>query len=324
MKKQSVKEVKNWDLTIGSDFELFIRDNETGKFVSSLDLFDNKDKYDPFIIDDHTKFFCDNVLFEGNVKYATTKEELVNNFRFTLTKMAECLSERYGNRYSFVADAAHEFDDESLNNPKAREAGCSISYNAHTKGISETAPFEKVNTRTSACHFHFGRADFNKIKNRKGQILLDHNSRNDIVLLSDLFIGNTMNIIDNDLENSKLRRKYYGKAGELRTPPFGLEYRVLHSYFMRHPSIIETIYDISEYMFEFIRNGKDADLLNSFNLETVRNAIDTCNKEVSKAIFNAVKFPDYIINQIKDHEDINYDNDILKMWDIKVSNLVHA
>jgi len=322
--KNGKKDSKNWELTIGSDFELFIRDNETRKFVSSLDLFDDKDKYDPFVIDDHTKFFCDNVLFEGNVKYATTKKDLVENFRFTLTKMAECLSERYGDKYSFVADAACEFEDESLNNPKAREAGCSVSYNAHTKGISEIAPFERVNTRTSACHFHFGRTDFNKVKNKKGEILLDHESRNNIVLMSDLFIGNTMNIIDGDRENSILRRKYYGKAGELRTPPFGLEYRVLHSYFMRHPSIIETIHDISEYMFEFIRAGKDIEILNSFNLETVRNAIDGCNKEVSKAIFNALKFPDHITDQINQHEHINYDNDILKMWNIKTTNLVHA
>ena len=319
--KNGKKDSKNWELTIGSDFELFIKDNETQKFVSSLDLFDDKDKYDPFVIDDHTKFFCDNVLFEGNVKYATTKKDLVENFRFTLTKMAECLSEKYGDRYSFIADAAHEFDDESLNNPKAREAGCSVSYNAHTKGISETAPFEKVNTRTSALHAHFGRTDFNKIKNRKGQILLDHNSRNDIVLLSDLFIGNTMNLIDNDVENSILRRKYYGKSGELRTPPFGVEYRVLHSYFLRHPSMIEFLYDLSVEMFKYIRAGQEQVLLNRFNMETLSLAINTNNKEISKAIFDGLDMPKHIIEQVEMHKDITYDSDVLSGWGIKVKNL---
>lgn len=322
MKKTSTNKkttAKNpWELTIGSDFELFIQDTTTGQFVSSLDILDGKDKYNPFVVDEHTKFFCDNVLFEGNVKYALTKEELVNNFRFTLTKMAECLHQLYGDKYNLIADAAHEFDNETLNHPLAREAGCSVSYNAHTMAVSEAAPFSEVNTRTSALHFHFGRTDFDLIKKSRGEILLDTKSRNDIVLLSDLFLGNTMNIIDGDRDNSILRRKYYGKAGELRIPKFGLEYRVLHSYFLRHPSMIETVYDIIEYMFEIVRNKQENKILESFNLETVRNAIDNCSQEVSRAIFEALKLPDNIVKQVRNHENNRYDSDVLKMWNIKI------
>ena len=74
-------------------------------------------------------------------------------------------------------------------------------------------------------------------------------------------------------------------------------------------------------MFKYIRAGQEQVLLNRFNMETLALAINTNNKEISKAIFDGLDMPKHIIEQVEMHKDITYDSDVLSGWGIKVKNL---
>ncbi len=93
-------------LKIGSDPEFFIRDSETKEYLPSF-YFTEGTKTNPLELGNDYKILKDNLVIEGNIPPAGTKEEWINNMLFLKNKIKEAIS---------VISTAQIFDTgESLN-----------------------------------------------------------------------------------------------------------------------------------------------------------------------------------------------------------------
>src|ERR1017187_5236608 len=196
MKKQ--KQNNNWYLTLGSDPELFVLDTLSNKVISSIGILGERDKDNPIPLDKHCKFYSDNVALEFSIKPAISKQGFVSALRKGFAGILEFLHQNHGDRYDLLAQSYHDFDPDELEHPNARIVGCSPNFDAYRMCQNEPPDLCGGTGRSTGFHLHYGRSNFKSIKNNKGETLLDDYSKNDIILLSDIFVGNSLNIIDND------------------------------------------------------------------------------------------------------------------------------
>jgi hypothetical protein len=111
--------------------------------------------------------------------------------------------------------------------PEHLQLGCAPSKNAYGDygvGVESGA---SLPIRFAGCHIHLGSRRLNR----------DEESFKNIVKTIDKIAGVLSVVVLQELENP-LRRRYYGLAGEYRTPRWGLEYRVLSSACLWHPMLM--------------------------------------------------------------------------------------
>jgi hypothetical protein len=102
------------------------------------------------------------------------------------------------------------------------------------------------------------------------------------------------------------RRKYYGLAGEYRTPPHGLEWRVLSSAVLAHPIITHLMLDLTRYAGTLAEGGyermwkvDEAEVQAIINSLDVRGAEEVLNRNMGafeailQAIYGRAKRPHF-------------------------------
>jgi hypothetical protein len=123
-----------------------------------------------------------------------------------------------------------EVDREELDSlsEQARIFGCAPSQNAYNAVAKVGVDAKVYPFRAAGGHIHLGlhRPTF-------GINSYDADHRLRLVPLLDIFVGNTMVLIDRDPGVAE-RRKHYGRAGEFRLPKYGLEYRTVGNFWLRH------------------------------------------------------------------------------------------
>ena len=238
-------------ITYGSDPELMLYDLERKKMVSAIFLLKN-DKHSPLDLGDGIKLYADNVMAEFAFPVYNYRTELVNAFTTGLRRAQKLI----GPRYRFVAKAAHEFDDEELDHPQAREAGCSPNFNAYT-GKPNPPPKFTGGMRTGSFHIHVG-----------SLMLQTKEEKDTMIMWMDVCVGVSAALFDKD-GTSSVRRTLYGKAGEFRPTPYGIEYRVLGPYALRSPERMEFVLALMETAFTHAQCGhglpKIADTVRTIN-----------------------------------------------------------
>lgn len=96
-------------------------------------------------------------------------------------------------------------------------------------------------------------------------------------------IAGVMSVVTlNGLENA-VRRQYYGLAGEFRTPKYGLEYRVLSSAVLWHPSITHLHLDMARGALQIAKAGlggiwngseeETIDIINNLDVDQAKKAM---------------------------------------------------
>lgn len=130
---------------------------------------------------------------------------------------------------------------------------CEADYNAYTFEPNRVGR-ENPLMRTTGMHVHVGYDDHYFDKSIE------------IIKAMDLFLGVPSVLLDPDTE----RRRMYGKAGAYRIKPaYGLEYRVLSSFFMSDVKFIEWIYDATQQAIDFVNYGgiisNDYDIIDTIN-----------------------------------------------------------
>ena len=150
-----------------------------------------------------------------------------------------------------------------------RRFGCMPTLNPYentkrSKGIRERF-------RAGAGHIHLG--------SRK---LLELYEKEPIKVISllDIACGLPCVLIDRDPANIK-RREQYGRAGEHRVKPYGLEYRVPSNFWLKH-------YTLWSMVSGFARNGVNLavapfaqDIIDGMDMNAVRKAINDNDKELA-------------------------------------------
>lgn len=155
--------------------------------------------------------------------------------------------------------------------------GCIPSFNAY--GEMPSFPREEdLQERTAGGHLHFGyTANYRPTSNETV----------DIVKNLDATIGVIGVALFNKLD-SNTRRNYYGRAGEYRTPPHGIEYRVLSNAWLMHPESALLIKTLSKIV--VILSIKRAPTFEWLcDEEEIRTCINTNDKKLALQILEENK-----------------------------------
>lgn len=284
------------NFTIGSDPELMVYNRSLGRVVSSLPILPNKEN--PIDLHDGIFVYSDNVLMEAKFSPVITKNDFVNSFRQTFIRTKKYL----GNNFEIIPMASHVYDDSELKDREAWRIGCTPSYNCYTNDENEIVKF-KNGMRTGSAHIHIGNGK-----------LCNYNTRNEVIRLLDIFVGCASVILERDnIDVSKARRMYYGRAGEFRPTPYGLEYRVLSPFVLWTPELMELVYDLVDFTLSIVEGGETNDVLNLINPRKIQTVINNCDVKLAKKILNSVQgrpsyLPDEFIARINGNYNIgNFD-----------------
>lgn len=259
------------NITIGADPEVFIQHKVNGKIIPAYKLLPEYNKENPRDMGNGYAILHDNIMLEGNIPPASSKEEFITNMNGLVTIFNDFIKSRSTNLQLKFADSV-ETDSETLNHSIAKIFGCSPYLNAY-KDISEIKAddMSELNARVAGDHHHIGYDSMYK-KETVNKI---------IAKLFDVFVV----LPARTLYNDPIRAKYYGAYGNYRNKPYGLEVRSLGGYFF-DPKFYGIIYDNMQMMFEY---------MNSFNdivqLISKTNIIDPYNIErYSDRIYKELKF----------------------------------
>ena len=294
--------------TIGSDVEFMLQRN--GQLVSAIGIVPGS-KEERYRIGKH-EFYYDNVLAECAIQYAKTKPEFVSNIRDCLSKFATLVKPN-----TLILCGAANYPVAQLKHPDAKKIGCDPELCCYA--LIDIKPdeeaFAKQTMRTAGGHIHIGH------KTAKDQYGIYQ-----IVRMLDLFLGVPSIFLDHD-PTAKLRKKWYGKAGRFRRPPHGVEYRSLSNFWFNSPKMVELVYDICDFVLEYVEKGKDTNLWDidkealdgdevwgyddfdaanyhhctGYNLKAMRKAIDTMDKALGLTFMDFIKeqMPSNLYKQIE-------------------------
>ena len=216
-------------ITIGSDPEMFLFDTETRQFKSAIGIIpgSKEEPFHPFDLPDGFALQTDNVLVEFNIPAVSFEKEheFIDNL-LSMRKYIDDLVKSTNVNLKTKCQASAHLPIEELNHPQAMLFGCDPDYNCYTKQQNIKPEIKDATLRSAGFHWHVG---------------FDNPSLEDCIKLiryMDLYMGIPSVLLDRDIR----RRKLYGKAGAFRLQPYGVEWRVLSSYFLNGPDLIALMY----------------------------------------------------------------------------------
>jgi hypothetical protein len=226
--------------TIGADPELFITDKD-GVPLAAESMFPALPKKGT----SWPSIGYDNVAVEYTIQPAQCLQQNNSNHAHQLFNILELLATQ---KHQISLLPALEFPAETLKKYKSASVfGCDPSMlcvnGEILMGAPAPDPFE-IRYRSAGFHIHIGanRVDKDYPEGAgdayKGlrAVLHDDQKRTEIIQTADLILGLPSVILDQHPANKIRRTKLgYGLAGEFRYQPYGLEYRTLSPWPLRHP-----------------------------------------------------------------------------------------
>lgn len=255
--------MKITNVKVGSDPELFIINSTNNKVVSSIGLIPGE-KGKAYRAADMPKGYglqIDNILAEFNIPATNKKDKFIASMNYMKDYIRTFVKNTNPN-YDIQCVASRDVDEDQLQHPIAKLFGCDVSYNAYTEDENPKPDGERGTLRSAGCHIHISY----KSPNAKTSI--------DLIKYLDMYLGIPSVVFDPDTK----RRTLYGKAGDFRLKPYGVEYRSLSSYMMS-----------SDEMLEFVWKGimKAIEAYNYnvplLNPELVQNIINNSDVDAAKA-----------------------------------------
>lgn len=152
-----------------------------------------------------------------------------------------------------------------------RRFGCNPTENAHELRFHRVTGLRE-RFRAAGGHIHIG---------------LSRGTMNDpakLVSIMDIVAGNTCVLVDRDPDNAE-RRKNYGRAGEYRIKPYGIEYRVLSNFWLKSYTLWSMASVLVRNAASIYSVGFADELLARFDMAKVRKAINTNDFELAKENF---------------------------------------
>lgn len=261
-------------VTLGSDIEFFIKNRETGKYITAEGIVKGTKKR-PYKFNPSNKFYAtslDCVMMEGNIPPANNSEEYVEFINNLKDYMNSILPE--GHVLSAVPSAVLE--DDQLQTDTAREFGCSAQYCAWDESLLD-AGIADPNIRAAGKHIHVGYNNPSTDTNKK------------IIKAMDLFLGVPSILIEPENDRQTLG---YGKAGAFRNTKWGCEYRVLSSFFASNSDLIKWSYDNTLSAINFLNNDRDAEL-EEFG-SVIQNTINNHDQNAAENLIRHFNIPIYV------------------------------
>lgn len=170
-----------------------------------------------------------------------------------------------------------EVPSELMNRATDEQAGLgclpSLSVYPDEQPLSVLDP-RSLRFRFAGCHMHQGIG-----KQTKEQYAL-------VVRLLDAILGPVMVSLLDGLEDSR-RRQFYGRAGEYRLPPHGLEYRTPSSAVLCHPVVFHLCFDIARLVTYMALRGREK--LWVVDQERARSAVNSLDVQEARSILESNK-----------------------------------
>lgn len=171
--------------------------------------------------------------------------------------------------------------------PDNRCFGCTPSFNVYGDnpiGIKDASKYYK---RSAGGHIHIGTYEGGVTKEMLDPVQL--------VPLLDILVGNTAVLLDRSVGNIE-RRKNYGRAGEYRVPPHGLEYRTLSNFWLYNHTLMHLMFGLVRQAVNYLGNGKRDEILALVNKEDIIKAINENDFDLAMSNFKKL-IP--LFNQMK-------------------------
>lgn len=257
---------KFWKHNLGSDPEFFFK--KDGKVIGAEKVLPKEGMIN---LSNYGKVIIDGVQAELNPVPSDCRES-------HLFFIANLLKDAQNMGYDISFDNTVDVSKEELKtlSPECQGFGCSPSknvYGANPVRVKDASQFYK---RSAGGHIHLG----------IGNSELNYNEEDfkKIVRLLDILVGNTCVLIDRD-ENNRVRRENYGRAGEYRTPPHGLEYRTLSNFWLDSYTLGHFVLGMSRYAVMVYLNGLYDKVVGMVNEQDIITAINNNDFDLAFANF---------------------------------------
>ncbi len=269
-------------LTFGCDPEFFLEEN--GKIVGAEKLIDiDKGASVAF----GSQIIVDGVQAELNPASSYCREILAGHIQRCLSEVRNIIAAKRPNMKANFSTTV-EVNPEEMDSldPKSRMFGCAPSFSVAKEKKPEidgsTYPF-----RSAGGHIHLGAREGN------AQALKALREYRPMVNLLDILVGNTCVLIDR-AEGSKKRREVYGRAGEYRTPSYGLEYRSLSNFWLRAYPLMSFVMSLSRLAVAVRTNSTvlhsyERQLLRRVSITDIRRAINENDYDLALRNFEKIK-----------------------------------
>ena len=236
-----------------------------------------------------SKFIVDGVQAEINPKPDTCRARLGNEISACFRTLYETIKSDPELSVNFLPTVKITKDELMSLNEKSRVFGCSPSKNSDKKSQNVVALRDpaKYKYRSAGGHIHLGSDSYG------GNVKAAMREPARLVQIMDIIVGNTCVLIDRDPGNIE-RRKVYGRAGEYRTPSYGVEYRTLSNFWLRSYPLMSFVMNLSRLSVNILASsmpGRDfeAELLSMVDMRNIRKAINTNDFKLAWSNFQAIK-----------------------------------
>jgi len=234
------------NILIGCDPEVFLRDRNTGEFVSAAGFFPGT-KSEPFKVDCGA-IQVDGTALEFNITPADTETDFFNNVRTVYTQMEKMVHAANPNWVidatpvaTFTENTWKSIDDS------AKVLGCDPDYRS-SDGRVNLNPIELLNNlpiRTGSGHIHLG---WSKDENPQAPEHFE-----DARFIAHGFYNSR--IFDARTDDERTRLRYYGHSGSFRPKSYGVELRMPSNLWLKSERLIKDVFTKTSRQFDILANA---------------------------------------------------------------------
>lgn len=281
-------------VSFGCDPEFFFE--KKGKIIGSEKIIDLKKGMK--VTGTNSKIIVDGVQAELNPQASTCRQVLAGEISQAFIQLQREMQKDPEMSISFLPTVKMDKTELDTLDEKSRVFGCAPSKSITKKPKAILRDPKKYMYRSAGGHIHIGAASGMPVGNSDWygnspavNIVLSEPAR--IIAIMDIIVGNTCVLIDRDPSNVE-RRKVYGRAGEYRTPPHGLEYRTLSNFWLRSYPMMSFVMSLARMSVSVLANtmpGRDfeRELHQTVSLAKCQKAINTNDFKLAWENFQDLK-----------------------------------
>lgn len=237
----------------------------------------------------NSKIIIDGVQAELNPEPASCREVAGHFFSLSFQALKERMAQFERLKIDFSQTVKLSDEDFERLSDDSKKFGCMPSMNAGNKGKAGVITVNPATYRfrSAGGHIHIGNTGHDGAEEYL-QVAAALEDPVRLVKMLDILLGNTCVLIDRSPGNIE-RRKVYGKAGEFRTPPHGIEYRTLSNFWLRSYQLMSFVFGMTRTAVIIVANDMDGKFLELVDMKDIQQAIDTNNFTLALSNFRKIE-----------------------------------
>lgn len=276
---------------IGTDPEFFIyrRTEEGLKLVPADKVLPSKEEKKHFSTG---SVFFDGVQAEINPHPDTCRERLQSKIEYLFSNTVNYVDEKYATEYTpirFCAYPSITVDIKELEgcDNECFRFGCAPSNSIYPMRKIKFPDGKTFPHRFAGGHIHIGFNTFNMMREMR-----DPDKLETFIKMCDILAGIPATAMAyNDME--KLRRRYYGRAGEYRIQPHGIEYRTLSNFWLVSPAMASLFTSFVREALRYTYGDATTMWFDQVDIDEVKKIINKVDHKGARRICEDVIIPRY-------------------------------